>query len=449
MDEISPLDAMIANQAEHEAQHAPRTSTATYEPLNEEPVPALDESNERDQLRTLLDQLRVLTKISDSITESRKVSRSQVQELVGTCNVALDSRTPVMSYTAQPSEQNYDFACEGVVSRAGEIARSIVQHAAELIRKIIRWLVEQFERLTGRNSAVRQRTAYTTEVQEASTEAKQAGIDEASASPASRETLSKAVEAYTKGYSELTHTLLSDGPLLGLVRSLGLALPKYVEQADQKLLYTEQTFDTQQDEKLFVQSLVQIATFLPIDELTHLAAKFPVLVNQPHLAEYLSGLKSLVEDMRHSYHQKPMDWQVAVRTVVDPSAHFDDPMVPMPDRILTRFRAMEKRIEKLVAKRDSLATNPHLAGYVDQAMVALVGDVHGLMFYVEAVNLVLNSQATLVNQLYQCSVAQFNVYRSAAEETQKPEWVEAINAIQKKLKQNLGRGPSAAGKAAR
>lgn len=100
------------------------------------------------EMQAFDEALDVIERIDANVRQEGVVSRSQMQALVDTCNIALDDRYPLASYTEEPSTEGLEMALEAI---GGAIIDGIKKAAKAVIaffQRIFTWMAGVAEKIT-------------------------------------------------------------------------------------------------------------------------------------------------------------------------------------------------------------------------------------------------------------------------------------------------------------
>lgn len=417
------------------------TQTDTSFALEDQALPAVDLTDEQEFLRKLLGTMQLLNQFQSSFDDERAVCQAQVKALIDECEMSLDDRYPLQSFTQAPSPQNLSIVTEGIFRRSATVVVNLIKKVVEMIKKMFSWIIAAIKNIFSRQKAVHQRVVMVKVLATANAEVKPVTDPLPAASPAVQQAqaaLDTAVGRFGDFYSELAHTLLTQSPYLGAIKGISLFMPKIAELLGMKLGLAE-TFlkDTNQDRGIFAMNLTKLAVPLPIMRLEQVAERYSPLKNKNTLLEFFDALKAHTTALHSARPKGVMDWQVATAMVIDPRSGFDEPLVTIPDDIQRAFQVLITRIDAL-AHPDILGhIDPAMMGHYDAAMMSMLADAHALALYAEAINVVLDTQAGLAVSLFQCHKALFDLHRAKAQDSQDPTAINAINAIQHRLRETI------------
>lgn len=398
------------------------------------PVDVADERETLGKLKGLLEQLAIYQK---SFEGEGKVCQAQVKHLVDECQIALDDRYPLASFTQAPSAVNLSAACEGVFRKAGDVIRELGHKAWELIKKMVAWLVAAFKNLIGRNRGVAQRVTVIAAVSAANEEVKSLdAVPSAGEAEAAEHKLADAIQVYKDYYSALAHAILTEDPFIGAVKAVSLLLPKQIGLITDKVALAEEVFrDVHRDRLMLAQQLATLGQPLPMGRLEEVARRVPSLQGGHTLGEFFQRFRDTVNVLHDQHPKGQMDWPIAVKTVLDHGAGFAEPLVGIPDEIEHAYHQLLVKVEA-VGHGSPVAEgiDPSLAAQYNAAIDAITHDVQSMTQYAAAVNTVLDTQAMVADALYRCVVAKWELNRAKAQESGDPHVVEQMNAVQRKLR---------------
>lgn len=415
-------------------------SIATEETLPA--LEALDVSNDTAQLNAMLDTLKLLAQFQVSFNDQKAVCQAQIKTLIENCDIALDDRYPLKSFTQAPSPQNLQVATESVLKRSGEVIKAFIKKAVEIIKQMIAWIRAAIKNFRARSGSVYKRVTITKAIHEANAELKPIlasvpNVPSDEEVTAAHAKLAAAIREYTDYSSGLAQSMLTEGPYLGLLKAIAFNMPKVVGFVNDKMAIAEKVFDELKDPMVMAKQLSTLAEPLPSDAVGTSVTKLPNFQNTT-LLDFFENLYREAKQM-HEDHPKPMEWSIASAVVVDSRSGLAEPILPIPDEIDHVYGLLMERVEKLLSPNIQRFVDKSLSAHVDAAFTALVGDVQSLTIYAQIVNLFLDTQAGLVNALYKCEAAQFELYRTEGKVGGDAKVVERINAVQHHLRDLITR----------
>jgi hypothetical protein len=402
----------------------------------EDVMSVMDVHDEREALQKLKATLELLESYGNVIPKEG-VCQDQVKAMIAECDLGLDDRYPVQSFTKLPSQQNVGVACEAITARAGQIVVDLIKKVGELIMKMINWLIKAVKGLFARHNTVHQRVVFIKHLNEANKAAKVVVGDagEGSEVEAAQAALDEAMGRYKDHYTALAATLLTEGDYLGALKGIGLIMPVTVSLITEKVLLAENTIkEHPKDRIILAQQLASLAQPIPLAKLENVAAKYGPLQRKETLLDYFEALKAATDSLHDAHPAGQMDWAVAAQVLADPRAGFDEPIIAIPDDIQRVFNTLLSKVDSLMHPDITKTIDASLAAQYDAAMMALVADVHALTYYVEVVNVVLDTQVSIADSLYRCAASQFELYRAKATSSGEQAVVDKLNEIQAHLR---------------
>lgn len=401
-------------------------------------VPQLDIRDDEAFLRKALDTLAVLDQFKISFNDQKAVCQAQIKALVENCEVSLDQRFPLVSYSQRPSAYGLDAATESILKRSGQLLLDILKKAGEVIVKILRWFRDLLKSLFGRAKQQRKRVVLIRTLSEANADAAPvARTVDPSFVPGGSE-LSSAIKRYQDNYNGLAHAVLTEASIVGLLKATGLALPSLIKLLEDKVGLIEKVMSEREPNPgILAQTFANLTAPMPLGQLGNLAARYRAPIQANTLASFCDAVKAQIDQLHETLPANAMEWQIAVKVVTNPQSGFDEPVVAVPDAIEHAVDSLTERVVKLMG-HSTLAQLPYdLSHQYEGALMTVVGDVQGLSHFAESVRLVLDCQFAVADSLYRCEVAQFESYRELAKSSNDEALVAEMNRIQHKLRASI------------
>lgn len=396
-------------------------------------VDVLDVTDDQELMRKLLDTMKLLNQFQVTFDDERAVCQAQIKTLMDECEISLDHRYPIKSFTQEPSPTNLQAATESVFRRAGTAVVDFIRKILEVMRKILTWIGKAIKSLFTRQRGTHARVVMTKHLAEANLEVKSV-VDPLSEDSdeihAAKDALEQAVSHYADFYSELAHALLTQSPYLGAMKATSLFVPKLAGLMDAKLKLAETSLSHAGNEPSILRGeLTELATPMPLIKLEDVARTFAPLKGKDTMLDYFEALKQLTAQMHDSHPKGQMDWLIAAAMIIDPRSGFDEPVIALPDAIQASFQSLLNRVDNVGRLDAPSKLDPSLLHLYEKAMMSLLSDVHALAMYVEAANVVLDTQASLATSLYQCHLALFSLNRAKVKDSNDATAVNAVNEI--------------------
>jgi hypothetical protein len=422
-------------------QYADVFNTPTVEAL--EPIDiGLDEQ----ELKGLAHTLQVLHQYMATFNDQRAVCQAQVRQLIDECDIALDDRYPVQSFTKAPSEQNLSAVTEGVLDRIGSGFVEYCKKIWEFVKKIISWIVAAFKRLFKREDQVIHHVAVIREVRNASRQIKSVSPRGASSAHSKEEqdkhaerallAYHEAVEHYQGQMTRMGMDMLTQGHYVSAVKSLAMGAPIMVNMLQKKLVEIERRINTHNEGKENpsfenFQGLTDVmkAPTATIDNVMRWLGMANRVEEWADIVRFfLANAKSISEEAPSG---SVMEWNIAAGVIVNPSSGLAEPMVPVSGAVEDYVRDMEPIVEKMRSHPITRSIDPKLAAGAEEALDSFLEDVRSMLQYMEIANITLDCQYHLVKAVAHCAEAEFDV--DCAKHMTDEATRDAVSEIRKKL----------------
>lgn len=414
--------------------------------MDTETIPALkpyDHSLGFQELQELSDILTILSQHEIAFNDQNAVCQAQIKTLIESCEMQLDEHYPLQSFTQAPSPLNLDVAMEGIFRRGSDAVVAFVRKAIDVIKAMIRWVIDAMRKVFSRKRDVTARVYMVKSIRTANKELQlkvPAANDTASSDEyvKAAEKLALAIQHYHDFYSQLAESMLRGNKELGILKGVSLQIPKLAKLITKKMELAEDIFRSANKPEMLAKRLAVLAENIPLTAIGGMVEEEAKKFHSTTLLEFFEAFKQHIAAM-HSDHPQPMNWEIASGVVINPNSGIQEPIIAIPDEIAKQFNELEKRLEVLNSPTIASLIDHSLAGAYEAAMISLVGDVHALTFYTEAANIALDTQDAIVRSIYNCEVAQFELYRVQGKLSQDSETIELINGIQDKLRKQISK----------
>jgi hypothetical protein len=401
---------------------------------------ALDIGLDETQLKQLSQVLKLLGQYAASFDDQRAVCQAQVKQLVEECEITLDQRYPLASFTKAPSPQNLSVVTESVMGRAGQVLVELANKVWEVIVKMLRWVIDAFKHLAKRERKIAKRVELVRHLHQANTEVKHlsggaVSDEDAEALHAAHEKLLEAEENYQTHLTALGMELLSEGKFVAAIKAIALNMAKMVDLTERKANEVVRSLQTLKKLGHVVPNdIAQVAEPLPIIAGLKVAQNnWNALANADTWPDLMLRFKEATDQLHADDPKGVMEWKIAAAVVVSPRSALAEPLVPIPDLIWKYVEKMEAEINNFRQLDFVKAVDPKYAALVESMFTSLTADLHALIDYGQAANLALDSQAFIVDAIYRCEAAEFELARLEVRASRNPTAVEKLNEIQRNL----------------
>lgn len=393
-----------------------------------ETLTPLDIGLDEESLKPLLDTLKVLSQFQITFDDQRAVCQAQIKTLIDECNVALDDRYPLQSFTQRPSPQNLAVVTEGILTASAHKIAELAEKVWALIKKIARWILEALRKLFSQDKAIRQRVQLVHILSTGNDELAKAGGVHAStvAAPVpqgsmSDEAYAKIVAAYHKfdqarlawkdNITALDMDLLKQGPALGVYKAAALTLPNYIRNVVNKTVLVNQYLvkEAHNGQDLSTR-LNGLKDDLPIPQALQRASQaWTALHDVNTMPEYLENLKTATHSLASDKPHGVMEWYVGVKVVTDPRSGFDEPLIPLPNFLTKTVDDLEQLVAHFTDASVLERIQPEQAAVFERVLMTLVKEVKSLTDYAEGARTVLSSQFSIVSEALRVVAAQYEL----------------------------------------
>lgn len=414
-----------------------------------DPVADIDIGADQQTLAKIRDCLKVLGQYAVSFNDQRAVCQAQVKSLIENCDIALDDRYPIQSFTQAPTSQNLSVVTESVLHRAGSVVADLVKKTWELIVKFLKWLSEAFRNIFSREKHVQRRVQLIKVLHEANKEAAAAvgknhpHVDthgpEAQALLDAQAAYSEAVQLYQDNMTALAQNMLSEDFYLGILKGIALVLIRLTDIIRMKSEELEKTLITDpKSSTMLYTELAQLSEPLPINPpLNKYQAQWGALAGAKNLAEFMTAFKHGTDQLHHDRPSGSMDWEIAAAVVTAPNSAFAEPLVPVPDILFQWTDKLMQRVDTFKTPEVLKRIEPKHAALYEAALQAMSDEIYAMVDYAQAANIALDTQSSIVTRIQQCETAEYNLLRETAKIHPDATVLEKLNAIQANLRNKI------------
>lgn len=403
------------------------------------------------QLAKLLDTLTILKDFQGQMNPEKGICRDEVKSLVTQCQVGLDERFPLESFTLLPSQQGYQVATEAIFKRAGQVISEFFKGLTALFLKGVAWVVKTVKALFTRETKVKATVAKIQAVDRANTEAEavtrtirdtEGPLHSDEKLKEYRERLERAKAAYADTYNGLAEAMLTEKGFIGQIRFLGLKLPELLFHVEKNLDAMRAAFETLGDKVRFTG---QLNTMLELKiEPTwfhNKGGEIPELAeaaNAPTIGDYMRQLEELIRRLDTEKPHGQADWQIAAKVIMNPDTGFADPFVTMKEHLVTEAEALEKRVIGLSAPATLdrvMGAQPQLRALYDRVVEQMTDEFYAVLRFFDVAVLVTQTQSRLASAVWNLEVTSYELRLAEAQQTQDASIIERMNEIQKSLRE--------------
>lgn len=427
------------------------------------PTEAQEISDSKADLAKLLSTLTLLKDFQSQMNPETGICRDEVKALISNCQIGLDERFPMESFTVIRSPQNYQAVTESILRRAGEIVMDFFKKLIELIRKGVTWLIRAIKALFGREAHVKATVAKTADMVAANDEADVVlRTTPAAAAPAEPQThgpvhaASKVAEltqrheaalaAYAACYNGIAEAMLTEKGFIGQIRFLGLKLPELLYHVEKRLDSMRAAMDDVTDKLKFTGHLNNMLALVIEPSWFHNKGGEIAEMKDATKAETIGAYMQILEDLiRRLKNEKPAgqaDWHVAAKVVINPDTGFADPFVMMQSHLSAQADVLEKRVMALSAPLTMdgvFDRHPDLRNLYDRVVGQLTDEFYAVLRFFDVAVMVTETQARLASAIYNLEATAYQLKLAKAEETQNPELIKRLNTIQQGLREKVSK----------
>lgn len=399
-------------------QYADAFNTPTVEALEPMDI-GLDEQ----ELKGLAHTLQVLHQYMATFNDQRAVCQAQVRQLIDECDIALDTRYPLQSFTKAPSEQNLSAVTEGVLDRIGSGFAAYSKKIWEFIKKIIAWIVSAFKRLFKREDQVIQHVNVLREVRSASTQIKtmmpripteaQRKEEQAKQEARALEHLHEMVTQYEGQMTQMAMDMLTQGAFVSAVKALSFGATSVVKQIQHTLDEIQRRINTHMSGSGHSPENFRGLT----DGLKAPVGVIPPVTKWLGVANSIELWDDLVRlsliNVKAISEEKPansvIEWNIAAGVIVNAKSGLAEPMVPVSGALETYVNDMTPIVEAMLAHHVTQSMDPQFLSEAEDALHSITLDIRSMLQFMEIANLTLDCQYHLIKSVAQCAEAEFDV----------------------------------------
>lgn len=400
-----------------------------------EDLKPLDIGLDENELKALSHNLQLLHQYTATFNDQRAVCQAQVKQLIEECDVALDQRYPLMSFTKAPSEQNLSVVTEGVLHRIGTAFVEFLKKFWEILKKVFGWIVNAAKRLVHRDREVIEQVVVIRSLREASKQVQEIQGSSGKDHGALMDKFYTAVEHYHGQLTAMGLDMLHKGPYVAAVKALSLSVPKILKMLESKLIEIERRLNTHNpsQDTPTKENFVGLSDPVPVPYA--LMAAMKTWLHGSNDLEAWVDVMDIFHTAASQLHQEAphttMEWDAAASVIIDPHSGLAEPMIPIADGVLDYVTEMDKLIDKFRNHPITQALEGRDASQAEDALDSYMDDVRALLKYMEVANFTLDTQYHLVDSVAKCAYAEFDV--QCAEHAVDEEAVKRIRAIRENL----------------
>lgn len=401
--------------------------------------------------------IALLTQYQTTISEQNGVSRQQVQSLVKECDVILDEQFPEESYSKMPSIQNLQVITSSIEGRLDAAMVDLGNKLWALIGKLIDWLVKAFRWLVNKQHNTTTMVKELQAAHEANVEVQ--GALRGAANGQLNETTSKlqeeldnAVAHYKAIYSALTSQILAEGHFVAAIKQVAFGVQKLmglstarVEEffailrelnSKASVIKGHNYLGAKVDENQGIYDLADLARPMPIghlmDKAMELWAPLEGSLNWPDLAEHFhQGVIGLASQ----HHLIPMEWQIAVGTVLAVRSAAHEVLVPIPDMLYDAVKNMDADVQQHRHLEIFNHITERHAAQIDRVFENISRDLRAFTVYMDGARIAVNAQGELIDALLRCEVAALRLNVALSKNDRDPNIEKKLSHIQTKFQE--------------
>lgn len=424
-------------------------------------------------LASLLETLTLLKQFQGQMNPEEGICRDEVKALMDTCQVGLDERYPLESFTQMRSPQNYQVVTESIVRRAGQIVVDFFKRLLELLRKGVAWLVRAVKALFAREQHVKETVAKTEAVMKANEAAEtilkdtppidmQAEVEKGGLVAAHPQggfeqgegpqqdaakirtlvhTFQQTLSDYNGIYNGIASALLSEKEFLGQIKYLGLKLPELLYHVEKRLDAVVAAFREIDNKTSFVGHLNGLKAMALDPSWFHgKGGEIPELreaAKSESFGQYMAELEDLVRRLQAERPHEAADWRVAARVITNPDTGFSDPFVLLQKHLIVQAAELEERVTRLSAPlilESVFDRYPDVRDLYDEVIGQLSDEFFGILRFFDVATIVTETQTKLAMAIYNIEVTAYQLNLARAERTQDRAIIGQINEIQRGLR---------------
>jgi hypothetical protein len=400
-----------------------------------EDLQPLDIGLDESELKELAHILQVLHQYTVSFNDQRAVCQAQVKQLIEECDIALDKRYPLQSFTQAPSGQNLSVVTEGVLQRIGTAFAEFWKKFLELVKKIFSWIINAAKRLVHREQTVMHQVVVIRAMREATQEVKDIKGGTKRDEGEFTGTLEQAVKLYQSQLTAMGLEMLQQGPYVAAVKALALSVNNIVKMLGTKFAEIERRINThnQSRENPTQENFIGLADPIPVPQVLETAFK-RWLQPANMIDAWIDVMDIFHTAATQLYTDKPsgaMEWEIAAKVIISPKSGLAEPMIPIPDGIVDYVNDMGKIVDQARAHPITQSLEGRDAHQAEEALDSYMEDVRALLQYMEVANMTLDTQYHLVDSVAKCAKAEFDL--ECAEHAVDADAVKTIRSIREKL----------------
>lgn len=417
----------------------------------------VDVADEQDAWTRISESMMVLESYYDEISRTGGIDRTTARALVEQCGVMMSERYPLQSFTEVASRTNYAVALESVVERSAKLVFELLKQAAELLLKVVRWVIDLIRNRRDRNRRTAAKTQSIAAVDQANRELKGAGVedvkpqgDDAKATVAAQNAVAAAVEIYEQNFNDLVADILTSGEFSRLVREISNTVFEVAPVIRNKLVLFDKILRTHvkpgdnTGNMIELAELRTIAKPVPVDNIVMLLKRGGQRVEsaadgQPRLSESMRVLMDAYQQKRMGSEFDPVNIQVVADYLSATDSKVIAPFMLAPDETAKTMEEIGRELQRIRNLEPSHAAPPENRQAFQNAVVVLTDEVNALRLLVSVIEGCSLTQDRLVDDIWRYETAQFQYYRAMAGVSNNSSIVDEVNRIQSELRHTLNR----------
>lgn len=418
-------------------------------------------------LTALLETLKLLKQFQNQMNPEDGICRDEVKALMDTCQVGLDERYPLQSFTVLRSPQNYQAVTESIIKRTGEVVAEFFKKVLELIKKGLEWLGRAIKAVFSRGQHTKETVDKLAAVVEANAVVeplvKSVHLPDEPAEPAAHEPphgepiegpqgsrkqirsltnqFHDAEALYHGIYTGLASALLSEKEFVGQIKYLGLRLPDFINHVERRMDAMITAFRSIDDKAAFMGHLNAMASSTIDPTWFHgKGGEIPELreaSKSDSFGEYMAELESLIHRLQGERPHEAADWHVAAKVMINADSGFADPFILMPDKVHQDLAVLENRVVRMSAPAtldNVFERYPDVRDLYNTVVDQITDEFYGLMRLMDAAVIVTEAQTKLAMAVYNLEVLSYHLNLYRAELSKDAEIVKKVNEVQKSLR---------------
>lgn len=417
----------------------------------------IDVSDEQAGWTRVVDNLKTLDSYYDEISRTGGISRDHARVLVQECGVAMGERYPLQSFTDVASRTNLGVAMESMVDRTAKLVFELLQKAADLLLKVVAWVVDLIKNRRDRSRRTAQKTESIRVVGEANKELAEAGVGNVDTSgaaakdvAAAQSAVTSAVEIYEHNFNDLVADIITSGEFSRMVREVSNTVFDFAPLLRDKLMLFDKVLRTQvrpgdtTGNMMEVSELRTIATSIPVDGIVMLMrrGKLDVIAGKdgkPRLAEAMRVLFDAYQQRRMGRDYDPVNIQIVADYLTATHSAVIAPFMLAPDETSRTMGEIKRELQRIRNLQPSHMAPAENREAFQQAVAVLTEEVNAMQLFISVIEGCSLTQDRLVDDIWRYETAQFQLNRAKAGVSNNSSLVDEVNRIQGTLRSTLSR----------